>query len=204
MRPITCKLSSDISTLYTTGRASITSLTTGLLDIPQYTIGTMSSGQNTQYIQYIYKYIGLQLDFQTWYYLLYLPNELKRIFGFVTKACFFRWNQKLIFSRSLVWALLPYYRLISFDKHQFPITILDCSALYSYSRFKKLPQNFFSGTFSRAQKKRKIHLPACPLRASLLIKLFVHLISRFDCKEAESGWKRCKSQPLDPLTRTFE
>ena len=99
------------------------------------------------------KYIGLQLDFQKWYYLLYLPNELKRIFGFVTKACFFRWNQKLIFSRSLVRALLPYYQLTSFDKHQFPITILNCSALYSYSRFKKLLQNFFSGTFSRAQKK---------------------------------------------------
>ena len=152
MRPITCKLSSDISTLYTTGRASITSLTTGLLDIPQYTIGTMSSGQNTQYIQYIYKYIGLQLDFQKWYYLLYLPNELKRIFGFVTKACFFRWNQKLIFSRSLVRALLPYYQLTSFDKHQFPITILNCSALYSYSRFKKLPQNFFLEPFQGLRK----------------------------------------------------
>ena len=31
------------------------------------------------------------------------------------------------------------------------------------------PQNFFSGTFSRAQNKCEIHLPACPLRASLLI-----------------------------------
>ena len=69
--------------------------TTELLDIPQYTIGTMSSGQNTQYIQYIYKYIGLQLDFQKWYYLLYLPNELKRIFGFVTKACFFQVKSKV-------------------------------------------------------------------------------------------------------------
>ena len=54
MRPITCKLSSDISTLYTTGRASIMSPTNDYWTPLNILLTQYTFSQNIQYLQTIY------------------------------------------------------------------------------------------------------------------------------------------------------
>ena len=105
-----------------------------LLDTPQYTIDTIYFfTKYTIYKDNIYEYIWLHLASGKIGALCF--NCQQKILGLSHLEKFLGWiNVWLI---PAVWDEPSFpYQLITFDKHKFSITILNCSALSFYSRIR--------------------------------------------------------------------